>query len=254
MGCFAVYSVMFVRLRRPLVALICILCVPSFSVAQDAPAPSAPGVSQPVAPAVVAPSAPTAPAAPPVAAPPPAPAAPAPAVSAGGLASGESDYVLVVGDTIELNIFREPDLTTQATIARDGSVQLPLVREVQLAGLTIRDAREMLRNLYDTQFLVNPQVFLNVVRYAQRKFTIMGQVNRPGSYELQGGERMDVLEAVGLAGGFTRLADRGRIVIQRRDGGEVVAIRVNARRMADGREPPFEVQPGDVITVTESWF
>lgn len=199
----------------------------------------------------------------PVVAPPAAPVAPAstggspssPAIPSGGaLTSGENDYVLVIGDVVQLNVFREPELATQATIARDGTVQLPLVREVRLAGLTIREARELLRNLYDRQFLVNPQVFLNVARYAQRKFTIMGQVNRPGSYELQGGERLDVLEAIGLAGGFTRLADRGRVIVQRREGDEVKAIRINARRMADGKEPPFEVQPGDVITVTESWF
>ncbi len=186
----------------------------------------------------------------------PAPAAP-PSAGAGpsvALSSGESDYVLVIGDVIELNVFREPELTTQATIARDGTVQLPLVREVALAGLTIRDARELLRGIYDKQFLVNPQVFMNVVKYAQRKFTIMGQVARPGSYELQGGERIDILEAIGLAGGFTRVADRGRVVIQRKENGSVSAIRANTKRMADGKEMPVEVQPGDVITVTESWF
>lgn len=172
----------------------------------------------------------------------------------GALSSGESDYVLVVGDVLELNIFREADLTTQATIARDGTVQLPLIREVKLAGLTIRDARELLRTMYDKQFLVDPQVFLNVVKYAERKFTIMGQVARPGSYELQGGERIDLLEAIGLAGGFTRIADRGRVIIQRKEGGEVKAIKANAKRMADGKAEPLEVQPGDVITVKESWF
>ncbi len=172
----------------------------------------------------------------------------------GALSSGESDYTLVVGDVVQLNIFREPDLTTQATIARDGTVQLPLIREVSLAGHTIRDAREMLRGLYDKQYLVNPQVFLTVIRYAQRKFTIMGQVARPGSYELQGGERMDLLEAIGLAGGFTRIADRGRVIIQRKENGEVKAIKANAKRMADGKLDPIEVQPGDVITVRESWF
>jgi len=216
-------------------------------------------LSVPVRPAatpMALPAATPAQAAVPVVAPPAAPpvVAPAPAGPVGAISSGENDYVLVVGDVIELNIFREPDLTTQATIARDGTVQLPLVREVKLAGSTIRQAREMLRDLYDRQFLVNPQVFLNVVKYAQRKFTIMGQVARPGSYELQGGERIDILEAIGLAGGFTRIADRGRVVIQRRENGEVIAIRANAKRMADGREAPVEVQPGDIITVTESWF
>ena len=183
------------------------------------------------------------------------PAPVAPVLRGGGaLASGESDYVLVIGDVVELNVFREPDLQTQATIARDGTVQLPLIREVKLAGLTIRDAREQLRGLYDKKFLVDPQVFLNVVKYAERKFTIMGQVARPGSYELQGGERIDLLEAIGLAGGFTRIANRGRVIVQRRTGNEVTAIKANAKKMADGRETPLEIQPGDVITVSESWF
>ena len=210
------------------------LSVPAQAASAAAPIPSAPTAA--VAPVVV-----------------PAPVAPV-LRGGGALASGESDYVLVIGDVVELNVFREPDLQTQATIARDGTVQLPLIREVKLAGLTIRDAREQLRGLYDKKFLVDPQVFLNVVKYAERKFTIMGQVARPGSYELQGGERIDLLEAIGLAGGFTRIANRGRVIIQRRDGDNVTAIRANAKRMADGKEVPIEVQPGDVITVSESWF
>ena len=210
------------------------LSVPAQAASAATPIPSAPAAA--AAPVVV-------------------PAAIAPVLRGGGaLASGESDYVLVIGDVVELNVFREPDLQTQATIARDGTVQLPLIREVKLAGLTIRDAREQLRGLYDKKFLVDPQVFLNVVKYAERKFTIMGQVARPGSYELQGGERIDLLEAIGLAGGFTRIANRGRVIIQRRDGENVTAIRANAKRMADGKEVPIEVQPGDVITVSESWF
>ena len=225
--------------------LVLLLLMTGLARAQD-PTPSAPASA--ATPVPVAPAAPSAP----VAA--PAPVAAVVRESGGALSSGESDYVLVVGDVVQLNIFREPDLTTQATIARDGTVQLPLIREVQMAGLSIRDAREMLRQLYDKKFLVDPQVFLNVVKYAERKFTIMGQVARPGSYELQGGERMDLLEAIGLAGGFTRIANRGRVIIQRREGDGVTAIKANAKRMADGKETPIEVQPGDVITVSESWF
>jgi len=230
---------------------ICLLGTLVAAIAQEGSSADLSVPAQPTSAATPAPVAPAAAVAPVVA----APAVVAPVVRSGGaLSSGESDYVLVVGDVVELNVFREPDLATQATIARDGTVQLPLIREVRLAGLTIRDAREMLRGLYDKSYLVDPQVFLNVVKYAERKFTIMGQVARPGSYELQGGERIDLLEAIGLAGGFTRIANRGRVIIQRREGESVTAIKANAKRMADGREQPIEVQPGDVITVSESWF
>ena len=95
---------------------------------------------------------------------------------------------------------------------------------------------------------------LVAVGAARPIITVLGQVARPGSYELQGGERIDLLEAIGLAGGFTRIANRGRVLIQRRDGEAVTTIKANAKRMADGKEAPIEVQPGDVITVSESWF
>jgi len=133
------------------------------------------------------------------------------------LSSAESDYVLVPGDTIEMTIFREPDLTSQSSIARDGTVQLPLIKEVKLAGLTVRDARDLLRKLYDEKYLVNPQVYLNIVRFSQRKFTILGQVLKPGAYQLEGNESLDLLEAIGMAGGFTTIADHRHIVIKRKN-------------------------------------
>lgn len=171
------------------------------------------------------------------------------------LSSAENDYVLTAGDTIEMTIFREPDLTTRSTIARDGTVQLPLVQEVKLAGKTVRDARNYLRELYGRSYLVSPQVYLNILQFAQRKFTIMGQVARPGSYQLEGGQKLDILEAIGMSGGFTRIADRGTVIIKRRNqDGSVETIRANAKRIAEGRADSIEIKPGDIITVRESWF
>ena len=170
------------------------------------------------------------------------------------LNSAEGDYILTAGDTIELNIFREPDLTSRSMIARDGTVQLPLIQEVKLAGLTVREAREMLRKHYGSKYLINPQVYLNVVQFAQRKFTIIGQVSRPGSYELQGGQILDLLEAIGMAGGFTRIADRGHILIRRKYGGESQIIKANAKKMAEGKIETILILPGDVISIGESWY
>lgn len=189
----------------------------------------------------------------------PAPSAPAPAPAAPSgsqqpLSSAENDYVLSPGDTIELSVFREPDLLARSTIARDGSVQLPLIREIQLADLTVREARTLLTKLYSEQYLVNPQISLSVTQFAQRKFTIMGQVARPGSYELQGGQTLGILEAIGMAGGFTRIADRGRVIVRRGAGAESQVFKLNAKRMAEGKIEMFEILPGDVITVGESWF
>lgn len=170
------------------------------------------------------------------------------------LSSAENDYALSSGDTVELNVFREPDLASRATIARDGTVQLPLIREIKIAGLTVRDARALLTKLYSEQYLVNPQISLSVIQFAQRKFTIMGQIAKPGSYELQGGQSLDLLEAIGMAGGFTRIADRGHVIVRRGNRADKQVFKLNAKRMAEGKTETFEILPGDVITVGESWF
>ena len=170
------------------------------------------------------------------------------------LTSAEGDYVLTSGDTIEMTIFREPDLTARSTIAGDGTVQLPLIKEVNLTGQTVREARESLRKLYDAKYLVDPQVYLNVVAFAQRRFTILGQVLKPGSYALQGGQTLSLLEVIGMAGGFTRIANQGKILIRRKVDGEAVSLKANAKRIAEGRDQSVTILPGDVITVGESWY
>jgi polysaccharide export outer membrane protein len=170
------------------------------------------------------------------------------------LMAGEGDYVLAAGDTIDLMVYREPDLNMRSKIARDGRVQLPLLGEVRVAGMTVRDAQEQIRKLLNADYLVDPQVYLNIASYTQRKITLIGQVARPGSYELQGNESLGILEAIGMAGGFTRIADSKNVTVKRSTAGKVETIKVNTRRMDDPRGGSFQVLPGDIITVGESWY
>ncbi|MGB8168169.1 MAG: polysaccharide biosynthesis/export family protein [Chthoniobacteraceae bacterium] len=181
-----------------------------------------------------------------------APAAPA---NSAAINSAAGDYVLSTSDTLEMTIFRENDLATRSRVGSDGTVQLPLLGDVKVAGMTIREARELIRKKYDADYLVNPQVYLNVIDYAQRKFTILGQVTKPGSYEFPGGKPLSLLQAVGIAGGFTRTADRAKVIVKRTtEGDKEEAIKLNAKKMAGEGKGSFELQPGDVITVGESWF
>jgi protein involved in polysaccharide export with SLBB domain len=183
----------------------------------------------------------------------PAPAQPS--FGGGIISSAAGDHVLSASDTLEMSIYREPDLTTRSKIASDGSVQLPLIGEVKVTGLTIREAREVIRRKYDADFLVNPQVYLNLVDFAERKFTILGQVVKPGAYSMPGGRTIDLLEAVAMAGGFTRSADKGKVIVKRTsDGGAEGAIKVNAKKLSSGSSDTFKIQPGDMINVGESWF
>lgn len=182
--------------------------------------------------------------------------APGRSTSSGGMiSSAAGDYVVSTADTIEMSIYREPDLATRSKVGSDGSVQLPLIGEVKVAGMTIREAREIIRRKYDADYLVDPQIYLTLVDFAQRKFTILGQVARPGSYEIPGGRALSLLEAVGVAGGFTRSADRSKVIIRRTsEGGTEGSIKVNAKKLSYGGKETFTIQPNDVISVGESWF
>ena len=130
-----------------------------------------------------------------------------------------------------------------------------MIGDIKVAGMTIRQAREIIRKRYDADYLVDPQVYLNVIDFAQRKFTILGQVAKPGTYEFPGGKTLSLLQAIGTAGGFTRTADRSKVLVKRAGKGDTEeVIKVNAKKMAGEGKGSFEVTPGDVITIGESWF
>jgi polysaccharide export outer membrane protein len=172
--------------------------------------------------------------------------------AAGAGASG--DYILSPGDVIEMIVYREQDLNIRSKIGKDGMVQLPLLGEVKLGGLSVRSASSLIRQRYNADYLVEPQIYLDVAAYNPRRFTIIGQVGRPGTYEFAGSEALGLLEAVGMAGGFTRIADRGHVLVKRREGDTVRTIKVNAKKLSETGIDRFEVAPGDVINVGESWY
>lgn len=168
--------------------------------------------------------------------------------------STSGDYILAANDTVQVTVFREPDLTTDATVSRDGTIQLPLLNDVKVGGLSVKQARESIRRLYNADYLVEPQVSVRVAKFADRKFTIIGQVNSPGTYTLDGGETINLIEAIGMAGGFTRIADRGRVVVKRINRGVPETVKVNAKAMAASGAAPMAIKPGDIISVGESWY
>jgi polysaccharide export outer membrane protein len=186
------------------------------------------------------------------------PQSPAPASSGmiqqAGFGAVNGDYVLRPGDTIEMIVYREQDLSLRSRIGKDGMVQLPLLGELKIGGLSVRAATSLIRQKYNADYLVEPQIYLNIAAYNSRKFTIIGQVGKPGAYEFGGGEEIGLLEAIGMAGGFTRIADRGRVVVKRREGDVVRTYKVNAKKLSDSGVDKFQIENGDVINVGESWY
>lgn len=202
----------------------------------DAPRP--PAVSQPSA--VPAPAA--------------ASANAAPAVEGISVPSG---YQLSANDQIAVEVFGEDDLRTSGRLNPEGNLSLPLLGSVHLSGLTLTQAAARLTELYGADYLVNPKLNVSLLSYAKRRFTILGQVNRPGSYEMPDGSPagIDILEAVAMAGGYTRIAAPERISVRRQRAGESdQMLKINAKRLAKGEGGSFLVTPGDTVTVGESIF
>jgi len=183
-----------------------------------------------------------------------APPAAAPQQQPSGV-SAPAGYVLSANDQVAVEVFGEDDLRTNGRLNGEGNLSLPLLGSVRLAGLNLTQAAARLTELYGKDYLVSPKVNVTLVGYAKRRFTVLGQVNRPGSFEMPDGSPggVDLLEAIAMAGGYTRIAAPGRISVRRQGSGGDQVIRVDAKSVAKG-SGGFRVQPGDTVTVGESIF
>jgi polysaccharide export outer membrane protein len=167
----------------------------------------------------------------------------------------EGDYRLSPSDLLDFRIFQEPDFDAVIRVSGDGSAIFPMIGRVHVAGMTITQATEALRQRYMAGYLANPQVNLTVRNYAKKLFTILGQVQKPGTYPIEGNEDISLLQAIGMAGGYTRIANPGKVVVKRNEGGIERVYNFNAKQMArTATESTFRIMPGDVITVAESIF
>lgn len=171
-------------------------------------------------------------------------------------AQDADNYKVSPNDTLSFKVFQESDLDAVVRVAGDGTAIFPLVGSVNLAGKTVAEATASLRQRYLNGYLVNPQISLIVTTYSKKTFTVLGQVGRPGTYDIASDQTISLLEAVGMAGGYSRIADPGHITVRRRENGQDQVFHLNgkkANKAGLGAED-FMIKPGDIITVAESIF
>ncbi|MDR3450379.1 MAG: polysaccharide export protein [Alphaproteobacteria bacterium] len=178
-----------------------------------------------------------------VARPLPAPAKPAHAAAASSAAiatSGVRDYVLGVGDKLNITVFNEKDLSGEFEVSSTGIVSMPLIGDVQAAHHTVAEVQDTIAQKLGNGYMRNPHVSVEVANY--RPFFILGEVMKPGSYNYVNG--MSVITAVALAGGYTYRADKDDISVKHAG--------------SDAKEETVKetttVLPGDVINVPERYF
>lgn len=177
-----------------------------------------------------------------------------------------ASYVIGVNDLIRVAVYKEPDLTTETRVDQDGTVSLPLVQTIRVAGKSIAEAREVVRQLYEKDYLVDAHVIITLMQSSQTnkvaeivrpkpKFTVSGEVKKPGVIEFPENEKVDLVRAIALAGDFDKLANPKNVTIKRVENGvEKVYEKDVKSMMRDVNGKPFEVLPGDVIVVRQSLF
>jgi polysaccharide export outer membrane protein len=164
-------------------------------------------------------------------------------------------YVLRQGDVVQVKVYQEDDLTALSRIGRDGTITMPLLGSIQVVSNSLEQATTVVHDLLAKKYLVNPQVNLNVVEFAKRRFTVLGQVQHPGTYDMPPDDLVSLLQAIATAGGYTRIANSRKITVQRTVGAENKLIRLDAEAIASNKkDKPFEILPDDVISVGEKWL
>lgn len=168
-----------------------------------------------------------------------------------------SESVLQVGDEIDIQVYREPELSGTFKISAAGEIRHSLAGSIPMAGKTVEEAEAFFTRKLAKDYLVDPRVIVKLLSTQSSQIVLMGEVEKPGVYPLPFGETMTLLQAIAGAGGFTELAspDRVRIVRRMPDGHQTtLKIRVSDLLGGKGKQRDISLEPNDVIMVPEVLF
>ncbi len=163
-------------------------------------------------------------------------------------ATADPNYVIGAQDVLDINVWKEPDVSRVVPVRPDGKISLPLLNDVQAAGLTPAQlAAQVTESL--KKYVTNPQVTVIVTTINSQRVYILGEVTRPGAFPLIPG--MSVLQALSSAGGFTQFAKVKSIFVRRLENGKETKYPFNYREVISGKKPEQDIllKAGDTIVV-----
>jgi polysaccharide export outer membrane protein len=163
-------------------------------------------------------------------------------------ATVDPNYVIGAQDVLDINVWKEPDVSRTVPVRPDGKISLPLLNDVQAAGLT---PAQLAAQVTDSlkKYVTNPQVTVIVTVINSQRVYILGEVTRPGAFPLIPG--MSVLQALSSAGGFTQFAKVKSIFVRRFENGKEEKFPFNYREVIGGKKPEQDIllKAGDTIVV-----
>ena len=159
-----------------------------------------------------------------------------------------SEFILGAGDTIEVSVYRHDDLSKSIKINSTGVVTFPLVGDVKASGLGLLAFRDKLRDGL-SKYIVDPQVSVDVSSVQSKKYSVLGEVNRPGLFSLE--EPVNILQATANAGGFTNDAKLETILVIRGGADNPLLLTFNAEDAIDSGDfsQMAGLRSGDIVYV-----
>ncbi len=159
----------------------------------------------------------------------------------------QTDFRLGPEDVIEVFVWKEPDLSTTVVVRPDGKISLPLTNEFDASGKTATELRDAITQTLQ-RYVNQPVVSVMVKQINSLRISVLGEVRKPDVYKIK--NRVTVLDAVAMAGGFTDLARPNRVVVLRPSGGTEQRFTINLKqKVGSQNETPFYLQPFDTVYV-----
>jgi len=171
-------------------------------------------------------------------------------VLSSGLSQAQ-DYVIGPDDVLKITVYREEDMDREVRVSSDGYISFPLLGKVKVEGMTVSELENNLTAGLK-KFLKNPQVSVFIEEYST--VTVSGQVQKPGSFPLRG--EMSVIEAISMAGGFTKIAAQNAVKVMRLEKGDkkTILVRVADINKTGDKSKDVPLKRGDIVFVPESLF
>jgi polysaccharide biosynthesis/export protein len=156
-------------------------------------------------------------------------------------------YAIGIGDVLEISVWKNPDLSVTAPVRPDGRISVPLLGDLQAAGMTPLALRQSLTDGF-AEYVTAPGVSVVVKQINSQKVFVTGEVAHPGAFDLQ--PRAKLMQVIALAGGLTPYA-KGRVVVLRDRSGRERRFQITLSDIISGRRPQDNLllQPGDTLVV-----
>lgn len=169
-------------------------------------------------------------------------------VPGGSAPVSNKDYVIGPQDVLDVSVWKEPDLTRSLPVRPDGKISMPLLNDVQAAGLTPNQLAQAITDRLK-KYMTAPQVTVMVSQINSQRVYVIGEVTRPGAYSLLPG--MNVLQAISSAGGLTLFANSKKIFLLRSESQGQNKYPFNYKEVVDGKRPDenMALKPGDTVVV-----